>query len=66
MVQIRQEIAPGAVQTPRDGPYDVHSTSFSLSSSVLAPGTYWPTLTNGTASDGGPIAWDQNSGSSTA
>jgi len=47
------------------GFYSVWSVAFPLSGAV-GVGTYYFTITNGVATDGGTFAWDVNSGPSTA
>lgn len=46
--------------------YDIYTSSFSLPNIVLGPGTYYLTLQNGSASQGGKVFWDVNNGPSVA
>ncbi len=45
---------------------DVYLSSFTFSSVDLATGTYYITLLNGSATNGDPLFWDENDGSSLA
>jgi len=44
----------------------INGESISIPSLALGPGTYWLTLTNAVASDGGLAAWDESDGPSSA
>ncbi len=44
--------------------YDEDTASFDLTTVTLGPGTYYFTIDNVVTSDGGPVFWDVNNGSS--
>ena len=47
------------------GYYDIYSSSFGLSGALSSGTTYYFTLSNAVASDGGFVFWDSNNGPST-
>jgi hypothetical protein len=48
------------------GYWDIDSNAVSIGSLLLGAGTYWLTLSNGTATDYGTVAWDESNGPSSA